>query len=130
MADAKPKTLPATLREKKRYLAFEIISEKPVAFDGVVEAFWSSLLSLLGELGTAHANVWFVKDAWDVTRQRGLVRCDHTAVEKVRVALALITSIEGVRVVPHSLGVSGTMEGARKKFLGERTLKDFTTVEA
>lgn len=125
MAD-KPKTLPPTLREKKRYLAFEIISEKPVAFENVVEAFWSSLLSLLGELGTAHTGVWFVRDAWDEKRQRGLVRCDHVQVDNVRVALAMINEVDGTRVVPHSLGVSGTMEGARKKFLGERTLKDFT----
>ncbi|QQG40259.1 MAG: ribonuclease P protein component 2 [Candidatus Aenigmatarchaeota archaeon] len=124
MAD-KPKTLPPTLREKKRYLAFEIISEKPLRFDAIVDAFWNALLTLLGELGTARTNVWFVKDAWDEKRQRGLVRCGHVQVENVRVALALITSIGGVRVIPHSLGVSGTMEGARKKFLGERTLKDF-----
>ncbi|MBI4017961.1 MAG: ribonuclease P protein component 2 [Candidatus Aenigmarchaeota archaeon] len=121
-----PKTLPPTLRDKKRYLAFEIISERPVTFENVIDAFWNSLLSLHGELGTARTNVWFVKDAWDAARQRGLVRCDHVHVDDVRVALALINSVDGVRVVPHSLGVSGTMEGARKKFLAERTLKDFT----
>ena len=125
MADT-PKILPPTLRDKKRYLAFEIISERPVTFENVIEAFWSSLLSFLGEVGTSRTNVWFVKDAWDSSRQRGLVRCEHTEVDNVRVALALITGVAGARVVPHSLGVSGTMDGARKKFLGERTLKDFT----
>lgn len=123
---SEPKTLPSSLREKKRYLAYEIISEEPVSFQDVVSAFWSSMLSLLGELGTAKANVWFVKDTWDGDRQRGVIRCRHTAVDDVRAAIATVEEIEDTRAIVQSLGVSGTMKGARKKYLGKRTLEDFS----
>ena len=36
-----PKILPPAMRSSKRYIIFEIISEKPVAYEGFVSAFWS-----------------------------------------------------------------------------------------
>ncbi len=124
MAD-KPRTLPPTLRDKKRYLAFEVISEGKIEFGDMVNAFWHSLLNLIGEIGAARAKIWFVSDSWDENRQRGLIRCDNKYVEYVRVSLALIERIGDKRVVVNTLGVSGTMKAARRKFFGERTLEDF-----
>lgn len=124
MAD-KPRTLPPTLRDKKRYLAFEVISEGKIEFGDMVNAFWHSLLNLIGEVGAARAKIWFVSDSWDENRQRGLIRCDNKYVEYVRVSLALIERIGDKRVVVNTLGVSGTMKAARRKFFGERTLEDF-----
>ena len=128
MAD-RPKTLPPTLREKKRYLAFEIISEEKVEFGDILNAFWHSLLNLIGELGASQANIWFVSDSWDAEKQRGLIRCDNKYVEYIRAALALIERIGDNRVIVYTLGVSGTMKAARRKFFGERTLEDFETSE-
>ena len=128
MAD-RPKILPPTLREKKRYLAFEIISEEKVEFGDVVNAFWHSLLNLIGEVGASRANIWFVADSWDAEKQRGLIRCDNKYVEYVRVALALIERIGDKRVIIYTLGVSGTMKAAKRKFFGERTLEDFEPEE-
>jgi len=121
----KPRTLPPTLRDKKRYLAFEVISEGKIEFGDMVNAFWHSLLNLIGEIGAARAKIWFVSDSWDENRQRGLIRCDNKYVEYVRVSLALIERIGDKRVVVNTLGVSGTMKAARRKFFGERTLEDF-----
>jgi len=126
MAD-RTKILPPTLREKKRYLAFEIISEEKVEFGDILNAFWHSLLNLVGEVGASHANIWFISDSWDENNQRGLIRCDNKYVEYVRAALALIERIGDNRVIPYTLGVSGTMKAARRKFFGERTLEDFET---
>lgn len=125
MARDKPKTLPSSMRKKRRYLAFEILSEDDVSFDQLVDSFWDALLDFLGEFGTSRTDVWFVKDSWDERRQRGLVRCNHKTVEDVRAALALIKDMDGQRVIVNTLGVSGTMEGARKKFLGKRTLEAY-----
>ncbi len=124
MAD-KPKILPPTLRENKRYLAFEIISEEKLDFGEVLNAFWHSLLNVVGELGASKANIWFVKDTWEDKNQRGLIRCSNNYLEYVRSATALIDRIGDVRVVPYTLGVSGTMKAAKRKFFGERTLEDF-----
>ena len=79
----------------------------------------------MGEMGTSRTNIWFVKDMWEEKNQRGLIRCNHKQVEYVRVALALIDRIGDVQVIPFTLGVSGTMKAAKRKFFGERTLEDF-----
>jgi len=123
----KPKMLPPTLREKKRYLAFELISDEKLEFGEIVNAFWHSLLNLVGETGASQANIWFVKDTWDEKNQRGLLRCENNYVEYVRAAMALIERIGDNRVIPYTLGVSGTMKAAKRKFFGERTLEDFET---
>lgn len=125
----RPKNLPPTLREKKRYLAFELISEEKLEFGDIVNAFWHSLLNLVGETGTSQANIWFVKDTWDEKNQRGLLKCDNNYVEYVRAAMALIERIGDNRVIPYTLGVSGTMKAAKRKFFGERTLTDFEKLE-
>jgi|GEM_PF-230718 len=126
----KTKNLPPTLRENRRYLAFEIISEGKLDFGEILNAFWHSLLNLVGEVGASQANIWFVSDSWDEKNQRGLIRCDNKYVEYVRAALALIDRIGDKRVVPYTLGVSGTMKAARRKFFGERTLEDFQKPES
>ncbi|MCD6368093.1 MAG: ribonuclease P protein component 2 [Candidatus Aenigmarchaeota archaeon] len=122
---SKPKILSPTLREKKRYLAFEVISESKLEFEEILNAFWHSLLNLCGEIGTANTNIWFVKDMWNENSQRGVIRCRHDTVEYVRSALALIDRIGDSRVIINTLGVSGTMKVVKRKFFGERTLEDF-----
>ena len=122
---AQPKILPSSLRERKRYLGFEIISEDKIDFGEFVNAFWHSSLNFLGELGAAKVGVWLIKDLWDEKRQRGLIKCRHTQVENVRTTLALINRIGDTQVIARTLGLSGTMKTARKKFFGERDLRDF-----
>lgn len=110
-------TLPAALREKKRYLIFEIIAKEKKSLGEVIEAIWDSLLSLLGEADTAKANPWIVKDLFEEDSQRGGLRVNHNYVEEARLSLALISEIEGERVALKVIGVTGTMRSARKKYL-------------
>ena len=122
----RPNTLPPTLREIHRYLAYQVVSESRVPFPELTNTIWGSILSFLGELGAAKANVWIIKDTYDEEKQIGLIRCNHTSVEQVRSALALISRIGDTRVIVKVLGISGTMKAARKKFFGEVDLENFT----
>lgn len=117
--------LPAALRGKKRYIAFEVISEEKIDFSEIVGAVWHSLMNFLGELGTSRSNIWIMKDNWDEDTQRGLIKCSHKEVEYIRASLSLITIIGENNVIIRTLGVSGTIKGAKKKFFGERDLTDF-----
>ncbi len=122
---AKPETLPSSLREKKRYIAFKIVSEERIEFGDLINALWSSILDLFGEVNTGEINFWLIKDAWQEKRQRGLIKCAHSHVKEVRLALALIDRIGESKVSIRSLGVSGTMKSARKKYFGEKDLSNF-----
>ena len=114
----KPKTLPPTLRDKQRYIAFQVIGERAFKKDEIKRAIWDASLKTLGELGTAKAKVWFIK--FDEKSQTGILRCDRKYVEEMRFALTMLTQINGSKAIVRTLGVSGTIKRLKMKFL-----KDF-----
>ncbi len=113
----KPKYLPPTLREKHRYIAFQLISERSFRKEEVRKAVWEASLSALGVLGSARAKPWFIK--FDEKSQTGIVRVDRKHVEELRFALTLMTEINGSRAIFRTLGVSGTIKRLKKKFLAK-----------
>lgn len=122
---SEPEILPSSMRKKKRYIAFEITGEENIEFPELVNAVWHSLLNLFGEVKTAEINFWMVKDSWNQETQRGLIKCNHNHVSEVRLALALLDRIGDSEVSIRTMGVSGTMKAAKKKYMGERDLEDF-----
>ncbi len=113
----KPKYLPPTLRDKHRYIAFRLIGERTFKKDEVKRAIWEASLSTLGVLGSARVKPWFI--SFDEKTQTGIVRVDRKHVEDLRLALTLLTEINGSRVIFRTLGVSGTMRRVKRKFLTE-----------
>lgn len=126
MEEKRPKILPPSLRGRKRYIAYHILSQEKIIFQDVINTIWHSLLNLLGELGTSEADIWIIKDSYDENKQMGILRCSHTSVEQVRAALALIDRIGDVRVIVKVLGISGSIKATKMKFFGESRLTEFT----
>ncbi len=122
----RPKTLPPSLRPRWRYIAYQVMSEEKVKLEDLMNTIWHSILNFLGEAGASQSGIWIIKNTYDENRQMGLIRCKHTAVEQVRTALALVQRVGDTRIVIRVLGVSGTIKTAKKKFFGERDLKNFT----
>ena len=115
MAKLKP-VLP-TLRERKRYLVFEVISEHPVTFSSAKKAIWSAVLSFLGTSGTAQAGVWLLPEKYDQKTKRGIIRVSHTWVDRLKASLIFITTIDGYDVIVRSRGISGILKKATIKFM-------------
>jgi len=113
----KPKYLPPTLRDKHRYIAFQVMGERPFTKDEIKRAIWDASLSTLGTLGSVRAKPWFI--AFDEKSQTGIVRVDRNHVEELRFALTLLTEINGSKATFRTLGVSGTMKRLKRKFLAE-----------
>jgi ribonuclease P/MRP protein subunit POP5 len=127
MADEKrPKPLPPSLRGRRRYIAYQVISEEKFIFQDLINSIWHSVLNLLGELGAADADIWIARDIYDEKRQTGIIRCSHDKVEHVRAALALMERIGDARIIVKVLGISGSIKAARLKFFGESKLTEFT----
>ncbi len=123
---SRPKFLPPTLREKCRYIAYQVVSESKLIFPDLNSAIWNSVLNFLGELDSAKARVWIMKDAYSEEKQTGIIKCAHDYVERVRSALILIQRIGDVRIAIKILGVSGTIKGARTKFMPqEKTVAEY-----
>ena len=114
----KMKAMLPSLREKKRYLAFEIIAKKNIEkFSQISTAFWQSSLSLLGELEMSKANIWLLPDTWNSAQQRGIIKINNKYVHDVKAALTLIKKIGRQNVIVRSLGASGILKKAKERYL-------------
>jgi len=113
---AKLKPIP-TLREKKRYLVFEVISSKKFDIDDIEKEVKQSLMALVGQLGCAKANIKVLKDKFDRERQRGIIRLNHNQFEELKASFTLIKSINNVDVIVKSVGMSGILKKCENKYM-------------
>ncbi len=120
----RPKILPPTLRPKKRYIVFEIISNGTIEYGPLVSSIWKSMINLFGEKGAAESRAWVIKNLYN--ENHGIIRCSHDKTEEVRTALTFIKMIEDKNVIIRVLGITGTIKTAKIKYLGYRTLENFT----
>jgi ribonuclease P/MRP protein subunit POP5 len=113
------KTLP-TLREKKRYIAFTINSEKKISRQELVGNIHNSIISLFGDTGASQINPALM--SFDGIF--GILRCARDKTLNTRAGLACINNIRGIRVSILVLGISGTIKGATEKFIQQSLIKE------
>lgn len=108
------KSILPSLREKKRYLVFEVISERAVQMQDVFRAVYDSLLAVAGEAGVAVAGVFMPSNLYK--GQRGVARVSHVSVDLLRAALCRISQVGSVPVIVRSVGVSGSLKTIRERY--------------
>jgi len=114
----KIKALKPSLREKKRYIIFEILSKNQIkAFNNVAKAIKFSYKSLFGDIGMGEAGLLIIANKYDSKKQKGMIQVNHKTLDKLRSALANIEQIEEQQVIVHSLGASGILKKAEVKYL-------------
>lgn len=111
----KLKIVMPTLREKERYISFQVLSEEPVFYSDLESAIWNTLLDFYGEEGLSKMSMWLVKNLWDERNQSGVIRCNNRSVEKVLAGLGLVTRLGDSRIIFKILKVSGTIKGLKLK---------------
>jgi ribonuclease P/MRP protein subunit POP5 len=104
-----------TMRERERYIAFQIISEDSITYADVEQAIWNQLLDFYGEFGMSKTSMWLMKKLWDDKNRIGVIRCNNNSVTKIISGLGLITRLGDVRVTIKILAVSGTLKGLKLK---------------
>ena len=118
MIKTKLKPILPSLREKKRYLVFEVISKEKIAdFENVSNAISHFALQFLGQLMAAKAGIIILNNKWDLRLQRGIMKVNHKYVDALKAALVLATKINGTEVIIRSLGVSGILQKAERNYL-------------
>jgi ribonuclease P/MRP protein subunit POP5 len=127
----KLKILPPTLRDKKRYIAFEIVSQRILGREDVISLLLEASQDLYGASGTGKFELWVVRlwkcDTGDLKnpaskvnaehKMKGILRCRREEVDSVRAIIPTITNFRGKRVVFHTLGISGTIKSGIKNFI-------------
>ncbi len=103
----KLKPLIPSLRERKRYVVFKIVSNRRIKdFSLVSRAIWRYSASLIGTLGQAKAGIWVLEDKLNPEKQTGMVRVNHKHVNELKASLALIDRIGEEPVIVKSLSTS------------------------
>lgn len=103
-----------SLKEKKRYIAFEVISNDKVDQEESYKAIKTKSKEFLGSLGLSKAgflplNIW--------KNNKGIIKVAHKEVDNIKAALALTKNINSKEVIIRSLGISGVLNKA-KGYLG------------
>ncbi len=103
--------IPLSLRDKKRYLVFELISDQKLAQNSVAFQLKNTLMKLFGELGLSKMNYQFI--GFNEKTNKGILKCRHTAVEDLKAGFLMIKEVNGVSVIPKTLKTSGTVKKAK-----------------
>ena len=113
MKRERPKTLLPTLREKKRYISSQIISEEPINYADLESAIWGTALDFLGEHGISKTSLWLIKNLYNPRKQIGVIKCNNKSVSQVIACLGLISRLGDTRIIFKILKVSGTIKGLK-----------------
>lgn len=111
----KLKILPPALREKYRYIKFQVISEEPIVYADLEQAVWNTMLDFFGEQGVSKQSLWLIKNAYNSRKQIGVIRCNNKSVPDIIAGLGLISRLGDIRVIFKILKVSGTIKGLNLK---------------
>lgn len=108
---SKPKVniLKPSMREKKRYMAYELISEKPLPRDADRQLI-ARINDLLGIFNASKAGILPVK--YNPEKQRGLLKVERKFVDFVRACFVMTKSLNSQEVLIRTLYVSGMLNRA------------------
>jgi len=113
MAHLKP--LRPTLKEKKRYVVFELISDKAITQKELIDAINKHCLEFMGILHFGKAGILILKNK--LTDEQGVIRVNHKYVDFLKASLLLVTEINKKKVNLNVKGVSGILKKAQNKFM-------------
>ncbi len=107
--------LPSSKRERNRYLVYKVVSPHPLTAEQMGRAVWKSALSLFGEFGVSQLSLKIIE--FNEKEQKGIIKVNHLSVDKARSILSLIKEVDHAPVLIYTIGVSGILKRARKKWM-------------
>ncbi|MBI5064841.1 hypothetical protein HZA97_01265 [Candidatus Woesearchaeota archaeon] len=114
----KIKALKPSLKEKKRYLVFEMSSKQKIkAFRNVSKAIQYSYKELFGEIGLGEAGLIVLAEKYQEDNQRGVIKVGRKYLDHLRASLTFIQKIEEIETITQSIGASGSLKRAEAKYL-------------
>ncbi|MFH0971305.1 MAG: Rpp14/Pop5 family protein [Candidatus Micrarchaeota archaeon] len=102
------------MREKRRYLQFQLISQKRLSEEDAKHLVYEAVFQLVGEQGASEAALQL--KAFDGGKQLLLLKCASKAHQKVIAALALKTIFRGGKVALRLQRIYGTLMKAKAIF--------------
>lgn len=111
------KLLPS-LKQKKRYVVLETISDNKFSLQEITEEVESKLLLFFGQWGLAKSSPVILTDKFNAEKQRFIIKINHKYVNELKAALILSKKIKNTPVIIRSITTSGTIKKA-SSYLGK-----------
>ena len=109
--NVKRRLLPSK-RPKKRYVAFEVITEQSIPISRIKQAINDALIKGLGAEKMQQANINVFENRFDKEKKRGIVR---TTPKYLRDVVKILNNMDEASI--KTLGVSGTINKAYEKYI-------------
>ena len=93
---------------RKRYILFEIISDKEIGFELSKRAILDSVEKLIGSLGISKADLKLLPDFY--SKNQGIISANHDYIPKIKLGVALIERIGNQDVIVRTTKVFGTLK--------------------
>jgi len=104
------KPLLPTLKERQRYIVYEVITAHHLGQDAS-DMLLQQLLEILGVFGSAKAGLLSV--SYNTQLQRGVLRVNHDQVITIKAALLMMTHLGKTKSIVRTLLVAGTLKKAK-----------------
>lgn len=106
----KLKGLKPSLKEKKRYLVYEVKSLHSLN----MKSFQDDLIKRINELLGVFMPAGILPIKFDAKTKKGIIRVNNTALDYVRSTFVLIEEINNTQVTINTIGVSGILKKAKE----------------
>lgn len=103
-----------SLREKKRYIGFEVVSDSMISSELVKKAVTEGIHNYIGDLGMAKAGMEII----EIKDNKGIMSAERKSTDMIKASLALITTIGEKKAIVKGVTVSGMLNKARKNTYG------------
>ncbi|MFT4304508.1 MAG: Rpp14/Pop5 family protein [Candidatus Woesearchaeota archaeon] len=103
------------LREKKRYLAFEIISNDKINFNLASNAIKEAFIRYAGLDGYANAGILILKDLYNPEMNSGVIKVSNKEIDRLKTSLLFIKKIGNKNVIFKTKSCSGIIKKIKNK---------------
>ncbi len=105
------KPYPSTMRDRKRYIAFEVYSDKNIDENSMRKALNQGILDFIGIKGSADASYQFIE--YNEKSKKGRIKCNHYGLENIKQSLTAIGEISFNKAFVHIIKIAGTVKKTR-----------------
>ncbi len=109
------KPIRPTSREKKRYLAYQVLTEAPVTSSSVKLSLQNALQASMGEVTYGAAGIQMI----DTTSTNGIIRFHPSYADEVKAGLIMLQNIDSKRAAIQSVVTSGMIHKAQAKLANQ-----------
>ncbi|WP_435093692.1 Rpp14/Pop5 family protein [Halorubrum sp. N11] len=114
------KHLPKHLRPRWRYFAvgIETWPDAGIGRRAFQRALWYAAGNLLGDAGSADADLTLLAFSHDDGEGEAIVRARHGHVDEARAAIGCVSDVDGAPVGIRVRGISGTVRACEERYMG------------